>query len=59
MPKSLLRLLSLTTALLLLNLPLASLAAERQLVILNWTDYLDPALIEKFEQRYDAKVVLS
>lgn len=31
-------------------------AAERQLVIFNWSDYMDPALIEKFEQRYDAKV---
>lgn len=59
MPKSLLRLLSLASAFLLLHLPLASLAAEGQLVILNWSDYLDPALIKKFEQHYDAQVIQS
>lgn len=40
---------------LLSYIPSAS-AAERQLIILNWSDYMDPALIEKFEQRYGVKV---
>ncbi|MDX1267803.1 MAG: hypothetical protein R3311_10600, partial [Oceanisphaera sp.] len=33
-----------------------SQAAPRQLVILTWPDYLDPALVARFEQQYDAKV---
>jgi spermidine/putrescine transport system substrate-binding protein len=59
MPQSLIRLLSLAAALLLIYLPLASQAAERQLVILNWADYLDPELVEKFEQRYEVQVIKS
>lgn len=33
-----------------------SQAASRQLVILNWSDYLDPALVAQFERQYDADV---
>ncbi|MEH6576801.1 MAG: spermidine/putrescine ABC transporter substrate-binding protein [Amphritea sp.] len=50
------RQLSRVTVFLLCCIPLASLAAERQLIILNWSDYIDPALIAKFGQRYDARV---
>ncbi len=31
-------------------------AQEQTLVILNWSDYLDPELIEKFERQYSAGV---
>ncbi|MFC0268278.1 ABC transporter substrate-binding protein [Kushneria aurantia] len=31
-------------------------AADR-LYVFNWTDYMDPAIIEAFEQRYDVEVV--
>ena len=42
---------------LLLSLGIStSQAAPRQLVILTWPDYLDPALVARFEQQYDAKV---
>ncbi|MFZ0468163.1 MAG: spermidine/putrescine ABC transporter substrate-binding protein [Thiogranum sp.] len=31
-------------------------ASPRTLVLLNWSDYIDPALVEKFEARFNAKV---
>nr|WP_067290088.1 spermidine/putrescine ABC transporter substrate-binding protein [Marinobacterium profundum] len=33
-----------------------SLAEPRQLVILNWSDYVDPELVVEFEKLHDAKV---
>ncbi len=33
-----------------------SLAASRQLMILNWSDYLNPELVAEFEKLHDAKV---
>ena len=29
---------------------------QRELVLLNWSEYLDPELIEKFEQLHKVKV---
>ena len=38
--------------------PVAAKAqSTRQLVILNWDDYIDPELVERFEAEFDAKVV--
>jgi spermidine/putrescine transport system substrate-binding protein len=31
-------------------------APKRSLVLLNWSEYIDPALVEKFEQQYNAEV---
>lgn len=31
-------------------------SATRELVLLNWSDYIDPELIEKFERQFNAKV---
>ncbi|WP_439860590.1 polyamine ABC transporter substrate-binding protein [Pseudomonas sp. MBLB4136] len=52
-------LLALTLSLLLLQLPSLGSASERQLLILNWSDYLDPELVEAFERQHGAKVVQS
>lgn len=32
-------------------------AAARQLVILNWSDYLSPEVVTQFEQQFDAEVI--
>lgn len=42
----------------LLLVPAANLVAEsrQELVILNWSDYLDPDLVAQFETTYNAKV---
>ncbi|MEX6502942.1 polyamine ABC transporter substrate-binding protein [Pseudomonas zhanjiangensis] len=50
------RLLALAACLLIAQ---ASQGATRQLLILNWSDYLDPALIEAFERQRDVKVIES
>jgi spermidine/putrescine transport system substrate-binding protein len=34
----------------------ASAAAQKELVLLNWSEYLDPELVQKFEQQYGVKV---
>jgi spermidine/putrescine transport system substrate-binding protein len=31
--------------------------AKQQLVFLNWSEYIDPDLIEKFEQQHDAEIL--
>lgn len=31
-------------------------AAKPELVILNWSEYMDPDLVKKFEEKYDARV---
>ena len=31
-------------------------SAPRELVLLNWSDYVDPALVEKFEQAHNARI---
>ncbi|MGF1761232.1 spermidine/putrescine ABC transporter substrate-binding protein [Photobacterium sagamiensis] len=31
--------------------------AEKTLTILNWSEYLDPDLVQRFEQQYQAKVI--
>jgi spermidine/putrescine transport system substrate-binding protein len=31
-------------------------AAPRTLVLLNWSEYIDPELVQEFEQRFNAKV---
>ena len=36
--------------------PPASAPVARELVFLTWTDYMDPALIEAFEQQFNARV---
>ncbi len=36
----------------------ADAAAPQELVFLTWSEYMDPALIEKFEASYNAKVRL-
>lgn len=44
-------------ALITLCLPLTSVAKDQnQLVILNWGEYLDPDLVQKFEQQFKAHV---
>ena len=42
--------------LLLLGISWTALGAPRELVILNWSDYIDPAVIADFERAFDAKV---
>jgi len=42
--------------LLLLCISWTALGAPRELVILNWADYMDPAVIADFERAFDAKV---
>jgi len=34
----------------------AAAAEQRELVLLNWSEYLDPELVEKFEKQYGVKV---
>mgnify|MGYP000025747002 CR=1 FL=1 len=36
--------------------PLVAGSAERKLTILNWDDYLDPALVKKFEQQHRVSI---
>ncbi len=31
-------------------------AAQKELVLLNWSEYMDPELVEKFEQQYNVNV---
>ncbi len=40
----------------LLTSPVLGQTLQRDLVLLNWSEYLDPELIEKFEQQYKVKV---
>ncbi|MDX1303218.1 spermidine/putrescine ABC transporter substrate-binding protein [Photobacterium sp.] len=37
--------------------PQSAYCAEKVLSILNWSEYLDPELVQRFEQQYQAKVV--
>lgn len=41
----------------LLAIPLQVIGADRQLVVLNWDDYLDEELVQRFEQQYGAEVI--
>jgi spermidine/putrescine transport system substrate-binding protein len=34
----------------------ATAAEQRELVLLNWSEYMDPELLQKFEQQYGVKV---
>ena len=49
-------------AVLLLSLIASSFASpvladdKRELVILNWSEYIDPELVKRFEQRHDVKI---
>jgi len=38
------------------EMPLAAGMAEQKLVILNWDDYLDPALVKEFEQQHGVSI---
>jgi len=33
-----------------------STAAKRELVVLNWSEYLDPELVQEFENQFDVKI---
>jgi len=50
-------LLSALALLVLVSVPLARAAAPREtLVLLNWPDYMDPALLKDFEARYHVRI---
>lgn len=50
-------LLSIIWSWVLLTIPLPALAERQQLIILNWSDYLDPELVIRFEREYQARVI--
>ncbi|MGI9292460.1 MAG: ABC transporter substrate-binding protein [Pseudomonadales bacterium] len=41
----------------LLTIPLQAVGADRQLVLLNWDEYLDAELVQRFERQYGAEII--